>query len=151
MARTASSKTLPVCCFAPPLTDELLAEYRAMAEVCPYGAEAGDALKDLVKCVEAWWELPESTRQDVTRWKLYHVPRKEEIEVVETPLEQEHIDALYEVTPWLSELDRLSKPDDTGLFDHMAGDERTMAFHLLWYVKELALDREPMSQDKLPK
>lgn len=137
---------IPVACFAPPLTDELLARYRELAE----GAEpeVRDALQELLTCVEAWWQLPESTRNDVRRWQFVH--RGQQVECIEQPLDHEHIQSLWEVTPWMRELNTLSNSQETGLFDGLQGDLRNAAFHLLWHCKEITLDREPMTSDKLP-
>lgn len=141
------SQPLPVACFAPPLTDELLAKYRVLA-VGTADVEVRDAMLDLLACCEKWWNLPESTKAG-RKIALKH--RGKSIEVQEAVLTQELIDQLFDVTPWMRELATLSTPADTGLFDRLpAGELRDAAFHLLWFAKELTLDREPMTQDKLP-
>ena len=77
--------------------------------------------------------------------------RKANIRVPETPLSQSLIETLWDVTPWMRELDLLSTPRADGLFDGLpSGELRDMAFHLLWHVKEITLDREPMTRDKVP-
>lgn len=143
-----TSPSLPVACFAPPLTDEKLASYRALADSCP-DAEVRDALGTLLACVAAWWELPESARTDVQRWAIRH--RGKDVTFPVVPLEAEHVAALWDVTPWMRELNTLSNSKDTGLFDRLdRGELRDAAFHLLWFAKELTLDREPVTADKLP-
>lgn len=149
MPRDAKSKTIPVACFAPPLTDALLAKYTQLAAAAEH-VEVRDALHVLLACVKKWWELPESTEQP-SLFELYHVDRKQKIRVPETPLSAELVEHLFDVTPWMRELDTLSTPADTGVFDHLPpGELRDAAFHLLWHAKELTLDREPMTRDKVP-
>lgn len=143
------TKQMPVACFAPPLSDESLARYRELASAQPAG-ELKDALDRLLACVSAWWELPESQPDhDHPRLAIRH--RGKDVSVPLTPLEDRHVAALDAVTPWPRELDYLSNPEDSGLLDGLPpGELRDAAFHLLWHVKEIALDREPVTHDKLP-
>ena len=144
----ATTNQIPVACFAPPLTDKLLASYRGLIDgLGPDQAEVKDALQQCLRCVEAWWALPESKRQDGARFKTLH--RGQEITYHAQPLEAEHVRALWDVTPWMKELNLLSNAQDTGLFDGLEGDLRNAAFHLLWHAKEITLDREPLTSDKL--
>lgn len=168
MARETTTTRIPVASFAPPLTDESLARYEELAN--EQEGELLDALTTLLACVKTWWELPESTRKDVTRWQSNYVVPNPDYDPLaskltkqgqknklvpftfeETPLEESHIEALDSVTPWMRELDTLSTPQDTGPFDSLpSGELRNAAFHLLWFAKELTLDREPLTKDKLP-
>lgn len=143
------AKPLPVACFAPPLTDETLARYRGLVGQYAGPAEVKDALASLLACVAAWWELPESKPTDAPKLAIKH--RGKDITVPVVPLEPEYVKALDPVTPWMREIDTLSNGGDTGLFDTLpAGELRDAAFHLLWHAKELTLDREPLTMDKLP-
>jgi hypothetical protein len=45
--------------FAPPLTDELIAEYRKLADALGASPEK-DMISSLLTCCEKWWNLPES-------------------------------------------------------------------------------------------
>ena len=45
--------------FAPPLTDETLAKYRRLAASMP-DSEQRFVVYEILRCVEAWWGLPES-------------------------------------------------------------------------------------------
>lgn len=45
--------------FAPPLSDETLARYRGIVNAMPK-SEQRDAIDEILRCVEAWWGLPES-------------------------------------------------------------------------------------------
>lgn len=145
------AKSMPVACLAPALTDEKLSKYNSLFD----GAEAGpvkDAAMKLLACVSAWWALPDSKRTDGNRLKFFHKSEEEQERTERTvelvPLEKEHQKSLYDLIPWDYELVAL----DT-LFDTIPNDTqkelRDAAFHLLWFVKELNLDREPLTADKL--
>lgn len=140
--RTQISGSFPVACFGPPLTDTLLSTYTSLINSQPAG-ELRDALLSCYNCVMAWWNAPESTEKP-THWAF-----RDKL-VPEIPLSKELLKQLDSTTPWLRELDTLSNSAGTGLFDNLEGDLRNCAFHLLWYAKEISLDREPMSMDKLP-
>lgn len=141
------SEPMPVACFAPALTDETLSRYKELA--LSTTGELRDGLDRLLHCVGEWWRLPES-KSDPSHLKLAIRHRGKDIQVPLTPLEDRHVKSLDAVTPWPRELEAYSNDRGTGLFDDLpAGDLRNAAFHLLWHVKELALDREPVTQDKL--
>lgn len=123
--------------FAPPLTDELLASYRSLK---PTDGPVGDALETLLKCVEKWWELPESQGTAVRRHPVG-------VGTI-VPLEQNIADALWDLIPWDHELNAIQSLFDT--IDATSSKPlRDAAFHLLWFVKELNNDREPMTNDLL--
>lgn len=156
---TRRSNAVPVAAFAPSLSDEKLAAWRETVENLPEDLpkrdQVEDAMRRLLACVEAWWELPESTRtKDAKRWAFIKAnsggARQEADEI---PLEDEHVDALWEVTPFMEETYYLASPEpatEKGLFHEIpAGKVKDVAFGLLWFVREIALDREPMTQDKL--
>lgn len=141
-----AANQIPVACLAPPLTDQKLAAYKKLISAQPAG-EVRDALETLLKCVEAWWALPESKGEPAGRWQVRH--KGKTLAVPERKLDPEHVQALDAVTPWMRELDLLSNNRDTGLFDGLKGELRNAAFHLLWFAREITLDREPMTQDSL--
>lgn len=146
------TEALPVACFAPPLTDELLSRYEVLTEALPDGrGELRDALRECLRAVKLWWGLPESKRKDVSRFTLRHRGKDGTFEV--RPLEDAHVKALWDAVPWPYELDSMQ-----ALFDRVfegpdaPGKElRDCAYHLLWHARELCLDREPLTQDALPK
>lgn len=150
MAET--TKKIPVACMAPPLTDEALAGYRRLIDGVPAGTELRDALEGCYACVAAWWDAPESNAPVARHWNVSH--RGVAKTVPERPLTPELVKHLWDVTPWMSELERLSPtgpPEalDTGVFDKVTDKAlRDCAFHLLWHCKEVTLDREPMTADK---
>lgn len=139
-------KGFPVACFAPPLTDDMLAQYRALAEGLPDArGELRDALRECLAAVELWWQLPESERTDGPRFDIRHQGAERTYAV--TPLEEEHRRKLYDLIPWPREIDGMQRT-----FDEIPVSEKAIrdaAFHLLWHVKELNLDREPLTADKL--
>lgn len=146
------STTIPVACFAPPITDELLEKYRTLVRDYTASVVGGEQIKDALetclKCVEKWWSLPASNDPDTQKWSVLHRGKPTTFKV--TPLTKELVKDLWEATPWMSELGLLSNPEGTGLFDGLKGPIRDCAFHLLWHCKELTLDREPLTSDVLP-
>ena len=142
-----TTNQIPVACFAPELTADKIAEYTTLIGATDPTSEVGDALRCCLTCVQAWHDLPVSTRQDSDRYTIQHLG--ETVSYSVTPLEESHIAALWNVTPWMNELNMLSNSQGTGVFDQLTGELRNCAFHLLWYCKEITLDREPLSQDKL--
>jgi hypothetical protein len=139
----------PPRCFAPPLTDELLDRYAELAEA--EGGETGVIMDELLACVRAWWELPESTRTDGDVLRVQLDADAPPVEVAETPLTKELVKKLWDVTPWMEDLNKLSNERGDGPLDSLPlGELRDAAFHLLWHCKEITLDREPLTKDKLP-
>jgi len=126
-----------VACCAPPLTDELLEQYKVTIDSLP-NDELKDALQTLLACSAAWWELPESLRKPIAK---VQTPTQEQPIV---PLEEHHVEQLDRTTPWMKDIMAMEV-----LFDQLTGDLRNMAFHLSWHAKELTLDREPLTSDKL--
>jgi len=124
--------------FAPPLTDEKLAAFKALAASAP--GPVRDAMTTLQACVEKWWELPDSG-PDGSR---PHPSGRGTI----VPLDGPIASALDEHIPWEHELAAYSN-----LFSAIdpvtQRDLRNAAFHLLWHVKELNFGREPLTADKL--
>lgn len=164
---------IPVGCFAPPLTDELLASYVKLIKGCQ-DDEIKEALMDCLACVEAWWELPVSTHEPGQPITVLH--RGKESSFREVPLQDDHVEQLWDVTPWLREVDAMKVlfgrlptgegysyflPKETlpdgrtvvrerrAISDPIAKELRDAAHHLLWYVQELALYREPLTSDVL--
>lgn len=176
MPKPAELKTdaMPVACFAPPLTDELIARYEAIVAKCrafdttglpnaisdgessfavsaddwhAAAAEWTDALDKLLACVKLWWELPESTgTADDQKLKIRH--RGKDVRVKITALTPDLVKQLWDAVPWAYELNAMQ-----ALFDTIPDESKVLrdaAFHLLWYVKELEKDREPLTADRLP-
>lgn len=135
---------LPVICFAPPLTDEKIAEYRSFVDSMVM-SPVKDACNECLKAIEAWWKLPESTLEATEKFRIKHAGKNKTFAVV--PLEEKHIQELWEVVPWGYEIDAMQ-----ALFDSIPVEKkqlRDMAFNLIWHARELCEDREPLTQDKL--
>ena len=141
-----ASNTMPVACFAPPMTDEKLNGYAELIEAVPEGTELREGLDKCFACVEAWMNLPESKRTDGRDIGLLHRGKPVTVKVV--PLEESHVKSLWDVTPWLRDCEPLK-----GLFDTISATSqkelRDCAHDLLWHTIEISNDREPMTQDKL--
>lgn len=123
--------------FAPPLSDELLTTYQAVSASAD--GPVKDALATLLACCRKWWELPES----VGGGNAHPSGRGFIIELDHTIK-----DELWDFIPWPHEIKAMES-----LFESIDSvsqkDLRNAAFHLLWHVKELNLDREPITTDKL--
>lgn len=123
--------------FAPPLSDEALVRYRELAEALEPSPHR-DAMLACCKCCQHWWDLPES---DVAG-------RAHPLRGMIVDLTPELKAALYDDIPWDHELDAYSK-----LFEEFhpvtQKELRDAAHHLLWHVRELNKDREPLTTDKL--
>lgn len=121
--------------FAPPLDADKLAAYRQAAETAD--APTKDAMLALVNMVECFQQTAPS-RQPGT-------PHPSGRGVI-VPLEADEVARIWDLVPWDHELDAMA-----GLFDRLDGNSplRTPAFHLLWYARELAKDREPITCDRI--
>lgn len=123
--------------FAPPLSDELLDKYQAL--IAQSQGAIKDTLTTLLTCCRKWWELPESVGGGNA-----HPSGRGFIVELDHPIK----DALWDFIPWPHEIKAMES-----LFESIdplsQRDLRNAAFHLLWHVKELNLDREPITTDKL--
>lgn len=120
--------------FAPPLTPELLDKYETMLP----GLEPriADIFSELLTCARKFQETGES--------KLPGTPHRSGIGVI-VPLEEKEKKRIWDFVPWMDECDLYGQ-----VLDRLpAGDVRNAAYHLLWYARELTLDREPITTDKL--
>lgn len=137
---------IPVGCFAPPLTDAALTKYRTMIGAVSSNDELKEALQQCLACVELWWNLPESKEDPSEPITILH--RGKETSFREVSLQDDHVEKLWDVTPWLREVDAMKV-----LFERISPtgqrELRDAAHHLLWHVQELALYREPLTSDVL--
>jgi hypothetical protein len=124
--------------FAPPLSDETIVHYKSIA----LGAspEVREAMQVLLNCVERWWALPESGPEG----SRPHPSGRGTIVPLDDPIAAE----LEPHIPWKHELEMYQKLFD-GIDPVSQRDLRNAAFHVLWHAKELELDREPLTADKL--
>ena len=136
-------------CFAPPLTPERLAAYQDLARAQETPASVSEAMLALVRLAERFAETPTSKLPGVPLQSEYtRSPFRGKAPPHIVPLEPEEIDRLWDAVPWDHDLRALGE-----LFETLSalGQKalRDAAFHLLWFAKELALDREPMTLDRL--
>ena len=125
--------------FAPPLTDAKINQYRGIINSHEPGP-LKDAMQTLLACCEKWWDLPEAA--GTAAWA--HPSGKGQV----VTLQDDHAAELFGLIPWEHELNAMQSLFDS--IDPVAKrDLRNCAFHLLWYVKELEMDREPLTNDKL--
>ena len=125
--------------FAPPLSDAILASYRQQIEALPERSQLREALAVLHNCAAQWWEQPDSTGDGKP-----HLTGR----AIVVPLDTAIAEALWDHIPWDDELEIFAK-----LFDAISNETdkplRDLAHHLLWHAVELALDREPLTADKV--
>lgn len=119
--------------FAPPLDDAKLSHYESLAADCT-DAQCKDYMQQLCKMLRVFWETGESGR----------TPEKTQLGIAIVPLEDAEIDRIWDFVPWESECDVMGKA-----FDRLSGETRSAAFHLLWFGRELAQDREPTTNDRV--
>lgn len=147
-AAEMTAKPFPVACFAPPLTDDLIARYAALADSLPDSrGDVRDAMRECLAAVRLWWELPESkgTPKDQSV-EVKHRGKDTLVKIVS--LAPDLVKQLWDAVPWPYELDAMQS-----LFDRIDPAERGLrdaAFHLLWFARELSNDREPLTADNLP-
>jgi hypothetical protein len=129
---------LPGGSFAPPLSDDRIAEYELLAEEA--SPEVKDAMQTLLKCVKHWWDLPESSQAGAKP----HPSGRGRIVSLDEPIAK----ALWDDIPWTRELKSMGELFD-GISAETQRELRNAAFHLLWHAVELDLDREPITADKV--
>lgn len=125
--------------FAPPLPASKLAAYEALATALPLGP-ARDGMLSLVAMKKKFDETGPSGRAPT----IHPATRTP----IVTPLEEAEVRRIWDHVPWPAECDMLGKVFDA-LDPVTQRDVRNAAFHLLWFARELTLDREPITNDKL--
>lgn len=124
--------------FAPPIDEAKLDRYRLLAGTVVDPMVAG-YMRDLCDMVAVFRETPESKRRGTP-----HPSGRGTI----VPLETDEIARIDWCVPWSRECDVMGEA-----FDRLdpVGDKETRdaAFHLLWFARELTLDREPITTDRL--
>lgn len=132
-----------VACIAPALTDETLAKYRETINGVEERTELRDILETLYKCVTEWWNVPVSSAKEVeavTGTDLTVGPK-----VKLQKLDVGTIMHLWEHVPWMHELLAYEK-----ILEEITDKTlRDTTFHLLWHAKEITLDREPVTMDRI--
>jgi hypothetical protein len=123
--------------FAPPIDAARLAAYRDLS------ARADDitrqAMGALIRMAEKFQETPPSTDPGTPHPSGRGRAR---------PLSAAEVERIWDVVPWNEELEMYA--GIFGRIDPVADRPlRDAAHHLLWYARELFLDREPMTTDTL--
>ena len=135
-------------CFAPPLDDAKIEQYQRLAD----GISAGpicDAFCSLLEMVVKFRETPESKLPGVPLQTEYtRSPFKGKAPPKIVPLEQAEVERIWDYVPWPHELNAIGQLFDT-IPNESQKELRDAAFHLLWFGRELCLDREPMTNDKI--
>lgn len=146
-------------CFAPPLSDELLAKYRALIDDVPAGPLRA-ALDTCYQAAEAWWNAPESAKEEVKKIKLdcyRKVVGEDGKETVEKStktlsyqaMDQEIIAQLFDAVPWDWEMKGIYAVTDEAFDGQPETELKTAAYHLRWFAHELSKDREPCTMERI--
>ena len=122
--------------FAPKLTSEGLERYKSLAKSELISRRSREYMESLIAMLELFWQTPEST-----------LPSEGDLIV---PLEEAEIQRIWDAVPWMDECDVIGKEFEKIPAAGATTEIRNAAFHLLWYARELTLDREPRTKDKLP-
>lgn len=124
--------------FAPPIDADTVDRYRVLAEAAGNEMIAG-YMRDLCRMVATFQETPKSRK----------APKPHPSGVGQiVKLEAAEVDRIFDVVPWPAECDLIGQAFDK-LHPVHQRDVRNAAFHLLWYARELAQDREPITTDTL--
>jgi hypothetical protein len=122
--------------FAPPLTKKEIEEYRKVAE------NARPQIKGIVNQLADLAELFQQTPRSKKKGTAHPSGTGQIVK-----LEEEEVKRIDQAVPWDYELEAMQKVLDT--IEGRDKELRKAAFHLLWYAKELNLDREPLTNDRL--
>lgn len=124
--------------FAPPLTFEKFGEYQALANEAE--PQVKDIMLKLIEMVGVFQQTGPSRRTE-------RLPHPSGVGTI-VPLEPAEIKRIDPVVPWMRECDMYGEVFD-GIDNETQKPLRDAAFHLLWFAKELTLDREPITADQL--
>ena len=120
--------------FAPQITDDKLEEYRQLAGNV-HDQRCSEYMIQLVEMLDMFNETPESSLPGT----------KHPLAGMVVPLEDAEIKRIWDKVPYMEECDLIGKA-----FDILPpGEQRHAAYHLLLYARELTLDREPMTQERV--
>ena len=150
--RVKPDPTRGPACFAPPIDSKRLDRYKSLAAIAD--APVQDAMEELIRMVEKFQETPESREPGLALQTEYtRNPFRNEKGIPKpppkiVPLEQVEVNRMWDFVPWPHEINAMA-----ALFDQIPNESkkelRDAAFHLIWFARELVLDREPMTNDKL--
>lgn len=120
--------------FAPPIDDAKLDAYQAMFANHAERQVKGYA-DDLIAMLRLFRETPCSGEScEPHPSGMGHIQHLDDAEIAR----------IFDAVPWPNECDTIGQ-----VFDKLTGAKRDAAYHLLWFARELAADREPCTCDKL--
>lgn len=121
--------------FAPPISADTLSSYKGVAGSA--SPQVKEVMLKLCQMVEVFSQTPASTLPGAK-----HPSGTGTI----VPLAEAEKERIWNMIPWDYECDAYQN-----LFDQIPTDSpvRNPAFHLLWFAKELCMDREPLTKDRL--
>lgn len=120
--------------FAPRITVEKVAEYRAIAEGVQ-DRETQAHMLDLCDMMDTWLQTPDIPMQSAG-------PFGQPI----AKLPKDEIDRIWDTVPWPRECKLIGE-----CFAELTDNaQKNAAHHLLWYAVELSNDRQPCTKDLLP-
>lgn len=123
--------------FAPPLPPETVGGYRALASSA--SPQVREWVLKFCDMVDHFRLTPDSKRPGVRH------PSGKGLVV---PLEKVEVERIDEHVPYDEEIEMVKVLFD-GIDPVSQKELRDAAYHLLWFACELALDREPITSDKL--
>ena len=146
--------------FAPPLSKGKLATYEKLALECQ-DRRVKDEMQKLIKMMKKFQETPESPLKGSPHPVGPNASRGGRTPMI-VMLEDKEVKRIFEVVPWEDECELVSEifsklPSGSSqgpgrkhiVTNQTVYDLRNAAFHLLWFARELAADREPLTNDKL--
>ncbi len=152
--------------FAPPLDDAKLDEYEQLASAAP--VQISEIMLLLIKMLREFFKTPASKENGRP-----HPSGRRGAFIV--PLEEDEKARMFDLIPWTQELDMYGqlfeslptgakegatiqaidpagfeyKKPELVIENESAKALRDACFHLLWFARELDLDREPITSDQL--
>lgn len=141
------NKLLPAC-LAPKLDSDGLEVYRSRANSAGDGP-VRDSMLELIAMIEKYWEVPvsDSTSETKPLPCPLDVCGKQVTELTMKRLSQDQVQRIWDKVPWENELNAMGDVFQ-GISAETDKTLRDSAFHLLWYGRELFLDREPITMDQ---
>jgi len=124
--------------FAPRITEDTLVHYEALAALVS-DSRIRESMTELIAMCRAFLLHPEASGPGSP-----HATGRGSI----VPLDDAVIQEIWDLVPWQDEIDLMA-----GRFELINAvtekETRDAAHHLLWYARELTMDRRPITADTL--